>query len=65
MSVCVCVCVSVCVSVCVPVSMHMILGYTFSGYELEPKGRPGQFVELSSTLKSQGTMDFVLKHIRK
>ena len=39
--------------------------FSFSGYELERKNYPGQFVDLSSDLKSQGTMDFVLKHIRE
>ncbi|XP_064400650.1 target of rapamycin complex 2 subunit MAPKAP1-like [Halichondria panicea] len=34
------------------------------GYELEKKDRPGLVVDLSSTLESQGTMDFILvKHI--
>ena len=36
-----------------------------TGYELERKDHPGQFVDLNSKLKSQGTMDFALKHIRK
>ncbi len=35
-----------------------------AGYELEKKDRPGLVVDLSSTLESQGTMDFILvKHI--
>ncbi len=38
--------------------------YLPAGYELEKKDRPGLVVDLSSTLESQGTMDFSLvKHI--
>lgn len=31
-----------------------------SGYELERKDSPGEFVNLTSSLSNQGTMDFML-----
>lgn len=37
-----------------------------SGYELERKDSPGEFVNLTSLLSSQGTMDFMLvRNIRE
>jgi len=33
---------------------------SLAGYELERRDSPGQAVDLSSTLESQGTLDFIL-----
>ena len=40
--------------------MYMYMPYLSEGYELEKKDTPGQVVDLSSMLKQQNTLDFVL-----
>lgn len=43
-------------------NLFMLYSYVFQsvGYELEKKDKPGFAVDLSSSLESQGTLDFIL-----